>query len=176
MRPGAAILAVAALSLLFPNTVGPQKPLRRALIYLQPGSVPQDRQWRHCFEYCRQHNITVVGVVPPTAIADAVATVADGDADLVVSAFASRPNPEDLRTLAADAGVPVEYVRPPVVSRAMAQSAATVWKNTGRNVEEAARLLGTTTRNIRAALERLGLHPNGRSGKDRNDGPPDSRE
>lgn len=174
MMAGAAALAVAALAL-FPNPTGPQQ-RRRAVIYVQPGSVSQDKQWRHCFGYCQQHSIDIVGMVRPTAIADAVAMVADGDADLVVSAFATRPGPEDLRSQASDAGVPVEYVRPPVLRRELAETVVTVWKNTGRNVDEAARLLGLTTRNVRAALDRLGFRPNGGSGNGRNGRAPDSRE
>lgn len=172
MRWRAATLAVAAL-LFFP-TPGP--PIRRAVIYLQPGSVSQDRQWRHCFAYCQQNDIEIVGLVRPTAIADAVAMVVDKTADLVVSAFASRPGPEDLRSQAAEAGVPVEYVRPPVPRRELAEAVLAVWSNTGRNVDEAARLLGLTTRNVRAALERLGMYPNGGGDKGRNGKPPDSRE
>jgi len=173
MRWRAAALAAAAL-LLFP-TPGPRQQ-RRAVIYLQPGSVSQERQWRHCFAYCQEHDIDPIGVVRPAAIADAVTMVVDGDADLVVSAFAARPHPEDLRSQAADAGVLVEYVRPPVLRRELAEAVVTVWKNTGRDTVEAARLLGLTTRNVRAILERLGIYPNGGRGKGRNDGPPDSRE
>ena len=175
MRRGAATLAVAAL-FLFPSPMGHRPSPRRAVIYLQPGSVSQDKQWRHCFGYCQQHGLDVVGMVRPAAIADAVAMVVDGAADLVVSAFATRPGPEDLRSQAADAGVPVEYVRPPVLRRELAETVVTVWNNTGRNVDEAARLLGLTTRNVRAALERLGLRPNGGSGGGRNGRAPDSRE
>jgi hypothetical protein len=166
----------AAAFALLALTITPHPPARRAVIYIQPGSVSPDRQWRHCFAYCQEHGIDVVGLVRPTAITDAVAMVADGEADLVVSAFAERAQPEDLRSQAADAGVPVEYVRPPVLRRELAEAVVTVWKNTGRNVDEAARLLGLTTRNVRAALERLGIRPNGGRNTGRNGRAPDSRE
>jgi hypothetical protein len=148
---------------------------RRAVVYIQPGAVSSERQLRHCIDYCTRHGYDLTTIVPPAGIADAVAAAID-DEGVVVTAFASRSGPNDLRSQALAAGVPVEYVRPPVIRRELAEAVVTVWRNTGRNLDEAARLLGLTTRNLRSALERLGMYPNGGIDSGRNGKAPDSRE
>lgn len=165
---------VAAAFALIALPLTPHTPARRAVIYIQPGSVSRDRQARLCLHYCDQHNLSFVAVTGE--ITDAVAATVGGRVDVIVTAFAGRSRPGDLREVAAGAGVEVEYVRPPVLRRELAEAVVTVWRNTGRNVDEAARLLGLTTRNVRAALERLGIYPNGGSHRGRNGGAPDSRE
>jgi hypothetical protein len=164
----------AAFALLAALAITPHPPARRAVIYIQPGSVSRDRQARLCLRYCDEHDLSFVAVTGE--IADAVAAIAGGRVDVIVTAFAGRSRPGDLREVAASAGVEVEYVRAPVPRREMAEAVVTVWRNTGRNVDEAARLLGLTSRNVRAALERLGIYPNGGSHRGRNGKAPDSRE
>lgn len=157
MRPGAATLAVAALLLFPPTVVGPRTPsLRRAVIYVQPGSVSRDRQLKHCTDYCTEHGYDVHSIVPHAGVKDAVATAA-GEADLIVTAFAGRSRPGDLRELAADAGVPVEYVRPPVVRREIVVMLATMYRESGRDIRKMAQMLGETTSSLRATLARMGI-------------------
>lgn len=158
MRWRAAALAVAAL-LLIPAPSGrpPARP-RRAVIYLQPGSVAHDRQMKACIEYCDERGYewdTVTGLIEA-----AVAVVAARDADLVLTAFASRSRPEDLRTQAASAGVRVEYVRPPLPGRERGNVIAEMYRNSNGSdgdVKLIARFLGDTTDNILAIIRRLGI-------------------
>jgi hypothetical protein len=143
----------------------------RAVIYVQPGTVPHDRQAQACAEFCRARGFEVVAVVPPHGAADAVEMVTAGRAGLIVSAFAARHRPGDIRDLAADAGVRLEYVRPPVVRRDVAEIIAHAYGRE-RDVRRVADLLGITTGGVRAALSRLGI----RVPRQGNGTTPDSRE
>jgi hypothetical protein len=141
----------------------------RAIIYIQPGSVPADRQSEVCLSYCNARGLLGVAIVQPYGAADAVWLVTAGRAGHIVAAYAARYRPGDIRDLAAAAGVRVEYARPPHVRREVGELIARVYRNSGRDVSVTARLLGEPTGNIAATLQRLGILPG-------NGTAPDSRE
>jgi len=144
----------------------------RAVIYIQPGTVPRDRQAIFCLEYCESHNLEVVGVVLPAGLKDAVEMTASGAADVVVTAFAGRSRPGDLRELAQAADVIVEYVRAPVVRREIRNMLEVMYRRSSGDVSVMARMLGESTDGLRRSLGRMGiLNPQRWNGT-----APDSRE
>lgn len=143
-----------------------------AVIYIQPGTVPHERQMMFCLEYCQRHDYRVAAIVPSHGAPDAVEMVDHGQADLIVAAFSARARPGDVRDLAAEHGVPVEYVRPPVVRKEVGELVARVYQNSGRDIAHTAKLLGLDTRGIRNILSRMGIRlPRREDGTT-----PDSRE
>lgn len=141
--------------------------MRSAVVYVQPGTVPQARQLADCLAYCNLHAHRIVAVVRPERPCDAVRLVVAGLAVLVVTAYSTRARPGDLRDLAAAAGVSVDYVRPPVVRREIAQLLARMLHRAGGDVRHVARESGMTSQEIRNALFRFGGL--------RNETPPGSR-
>jgi hypothetical protein len=127
--------------------------MRPVVLYLQPGSVPQTRQAADCLAHCNLRRYRIVAVVLPLGQRDAVRTVLDGDADLVVAAYSARSRPGDLRDLATSAGVRVEYVRPPVVRREIGQLIRALAARHGTH--SVAEELGVTSQEIRIAIARL---------------------
>lgn len=144
----------------------------KAVVYLQPGSVPQRRQAAFCLEYCEEHGCRIVGVVPPDRPLDAVQMVADRQADLVVTAFAARARGGGIRELAEAAGVQLVYVRPPTVRREVGDMIVRMYRRSGGDVDLVAELVGESPEEIRALLARLGVVVP----KPRNGSPPTSRE
>lgn len=142
------------------------------MIYIQPGTVPRERQLQFCLEFCQARSFQVVAIVPPHRPGDAVGMVAAGRAAVIVSAFSSRHRPGDVRDLAAEHGVHVKYVRPPVVRREVGELVVQVFRNSGNDVEKTAKMLGYDTGGIRAVLARMGV----RVPRQGNGMAPDSRE
>jgi hypothetical protein len=142
--------------------------VRPVVVYLQPGTVPQTRQLADCLAHCNLHQLHIAAVVPPHRPGDAVATVLAGLAFLILAAYSPRARPGDLRDLAAVAGVPVDYVRAPVVRREIAQLLARMYQRADGNVRQVADQAGLTSQEIRIVLTRFGVL--------RNDTPPDSRK
>jgi len=139
------------------------------VIYIQPGSVSAERQWQMCVEHCRRHDYEWSVIVPAAGAADAIELVVSGAAEFIVTAFSARPRPGDIRFLAAERDVRIEYVRPPVVRREVADLVVRVYRNSGRDLHRTARILGYDIGSIRAALVRMGIRiGNGTT--------PDSRE
>lgn len=126
----------------------------RAVLYLQPGTVPHARQAQFCLSFCEARGYHVVALVPPPAPGDAVRMVRDGDADLVVAAFASRGT---LRRLALAADVQVAYVRPPRVRREVGEVIVRMYRNSGGDLDLVASMVGESPQQIRAVLLRMGI-------------------
>jgi hypothetical protein len=145
----------------------PRPPMRRAVIYLQPGSVSQSRQAADCLAHCNLRRYRVAAVVPSLGQDDAVRTVLDGDADLIVTAYSARARPGDLRDVALAARVRVEYVRVPVLRRELGQLIASMYARAGGNVRQVAEQTGITSQEIRATIARMD--------ELRNEAPPHSR-
>lgn len=138
-------------------TMAPELP--RAVIFYQPGT-PHPKQLRTCLAFCDDNGIQPVAIVPSGRPSDAVRMVHNGDADLVVAAFATRhPRAGDLWVVAVDAGVRVRYAREPRLEAG--RLIAGIYHRSGGDASLAARLLGTTTANLTAALARLGIRRNG---------------
>lgn len=127
---------------------------RRAVIYVQPGSVPRERQARFCLEYCEACGYDIAGIAPASGTKDALALVTGGQADLVVTAFSPRSRPGDMRERAAAAGVRVEYVRTPVVRREVAELVGRLYRRYG-DAHEVAERLGVTSQEIRLTMARM---------------------
>lgn len=138
------------------------------VVYLQPGTVPQTRQLADCLAHCNLHAYRIAAVVPAARPCDAVRIVLAGAAVMVVTAYSARARPGDLRDLAAAAGVPVDYVRPPIVRREIAQLLARMYHRAGGDVRHVAQESGMTSQEIRTALFRFGML--------QKEAPPDSRK
>lgn len=129
------------------------------VVYLQPGTVSQSRQAADCLAHCNLRRYRIVAVVRPDGPCSAVAAVTGGWAALIVTAYSPRARTGDLRDLAAQAGVTVEYVRVPVLRREVAQLIARMYQRSGHNVRAVADQLGVTSQEIRLTLDRISEPP-----------------
>jgi hypothetical protein len=81
-----------------------------AVIYIQDGGVPADKQTKACLAYAAQHDYRS-SIVPPSALNQALALIHARLADLVLLAYRGC-DAEVLEGMVAKAGGRVEYCRP----------------------------------------------------------------
>lgn len=132
----------------------------RVAVYIQPGSVGADRQLRICAAYCLPRDCTIVAVCPPHDPASAVTLATNGAVVGVLAAYAARSRPGDIRELAYAASVEVRYVREPPAAAVERLDLAAMYRRADGDVALIARLLGSTTGEIRRALARIGVRRN----------------
>lgn len=133
----------------------------RAVVWIQPGPTAASKQEQACHEYVIASGLVLATIVPARtgSSRDVVATIARGEAEIVVVAYGGRGIAAAViagggRVIAVHPTPhTVEPPEPPPLPRSSGGLLARL-RATGKTIEEIARFLDSPTGDIRAMLRR----------------------